>query len=124
MHICSLTLAVRTVLDQVATIPETTDIQIQLCKEWVEWCKEEKRTFLKQRIESRLSALYVLCCIGLYCIVLYCIVLCVRCEHLFHVPSLFMQHEMLLAIPCCGIYADIAIIDTLSARDTMKHWIL
>jgi 26S proteasome regulatory subunit N6 len=33
--------------------------QVDVCKEQVEWAKTEKRTFLRQRIELRLSSLYL-----------------------------------------------------------------
>lgn len=32
--------------------------QVQLCKECIEWAKEERRTFLRQSLEARLIALY------------------------------------------------------------------
>ena len=48
---------VRSIIDIVATIPDSLDIQITLCKEVSEWCKVEKRTFLRQRIEAKLAAL-------------------------------------------------------------------
>ncbi|CAI5508325.1 unnamed protein product [Closterium sp. Naga37s-1] len=50
---------VRTVIDLVAKIPNSTDVQLALCKEMVEWTKKEKRTFLRQRVEARLGALYM-----------------------------------------------------------------
>merc|ERR1712012_53508 len=34
------------------------DREVQLCKECIEWAKEEKRTFLRQSLESRLVGLY------------------------------------------------------------------
>merc|ERR1712088_987161 len=34
------------------------DREVQLCKESIEWAKEEKRTFLRQSLESRLVGLY------------------------------------------------------------------
>eukprot|EP00698_Gefionella_okellyi_P015128 TRINITY_DN4250_c0_g1_i1.p1 TRINITY_DN4250_c0_g1~~TRINITY_DN4250_c0_g1_i1.p1 ORF type:complete len:444 (-),score=93.92 TRINITY_DN4250_c0_g1_i1:1654-2985(-) len=52
-------LIVKNILDQVAAIPNTTEAQIELCNEWIQWCKEEKRTFLKQRIELRLAGLHL-----------------------------------------------------------------
>ena len=48
---------VRGIIDAVAKIPGTTDLQITLCKEMVEWTRAEKRTFLRQRVEARLAAL-------------------------------------------------------------------
>jgi 26S proteasome regulatory subunit N6 len=33
--------------------------QLKVCKEQVEWARNEKRTFLRQRIELRLASLYV-----------------------------------------------------------------
>ncbi|KAL0321026.1 UNVERIFIED_CONTAM: 26S proteasome non-ATPase regulatory subunit [Sesamum radiatum] len=48
---------VRGIVDAVAKIPGTSDLQISLCKEIVQWTRTEKRTFLRQRIEARLAAL-------------------------------------------------------------------
>lgn len=48
---------VRSIVDAVAKIPGTSDLQISLCKEIVQWTRSEKRTFLRQRIEARLAAL-------------------------------------------------------------------
>mmetsp|Transcript_36512 Transcript_36512/g.46866 ORF Transcript_36512/g.46866 Transcript_36512/m.46866 type:complete len:444 (+) Transcript_36512:81-1412(+) len=48
---------VRTVIDTVATVPNSNELQVNLCEKVVAWCREEKRTFLRQRIESRLAAL-------------------------------------------------------------------
>eukprot|EP00245_Coleochaete_scutata_P002309 TRINITY_DN1300_c0_g2_i1.p1 TRINITY_DN1300_c0_g2~~TRINITY_DN1300_c0_g2_i1.p1 ORF type:complete len:509 (-),score=114.46 TRINITY_DN1300_c0_g2_i1:261-1718(-) len=50
---------VRMIIDLVAEVPGTTDLQLELCKEMVEWTKKEKRTFLRQRVEARLAALYM-----------------------------------------------------------------
>jgi 26S proteasome regulatory subunit N6 len=44
---------VRNILNIVATVPDSLDIQIGLCKDVVEWCQQEKRTFLRQRIEAK-----------------------------------------------------------------------
>ena len=48
---------VRGIIDAVAKIPGTSDLQISLCKEMVEWTRAEKRTFISQRVEARLAAL-------------------------------------------------------------------
>ncbi|KAB5538494.1 hypothetical protein DKX38_016027 [Salix brachista] len=48
---------VRGIIDTVAKIPGTSDLQISLCKEMVQWTRAEKRTFLRQRVEARLAAL-------------------------------------------------------------------
>ncbi|KAJ0988104.1 hypothetical protein J5N97_006460 [Dioscorea zingiberensis] len=39
---------VRGIIDAVAKIPGTSELQISLCKEMVEWTRAEKRTFLRQ----------------------------------------------------------------------------
>jgi len=36
----------------------TGEAEVQLCQECIEWAKEEKRTFLRQSLESRLVGLY------------------------------------------------------------------
>jgi len=51
---------VRNILEIIAKIPDSLSIQIRLCKDVVEWCKLEKRTFLRQRIESKLAHLLLL----------------------------------------------------------------
>lgn len=49
----------RTLIDLVARIPNTINLQIELCQESIEWAKGEQRTFLRQRIEARLASLYL-----------------------------------------------------------------
>ncbi|PRQ40721.1 putative proteasome component (PCI) domain, tetratricopeptide-like helical domain-containing protein [Rosa chinensis] len=48
---------VRGIIDTVAKIPGTSELQISLCKDMVQWTRAEKRTFLRQRVEARLAAL-------------------------------------------------------------------
>lgn len=50
---------VRGIIDQIAKIPDSTQLQVTVCKEQAEWARNEKRTFLRQRIELRLAALYL-----------------------------------------------------------------
>ncbi|KAK3247246.1 26S proteasome regulatory subunit rpn6 [Cymbomonas tetramitiformis] len=50
---------VRSVIDAVSKIPGTVALQVELCKEQVAWATQEKRTFLRQRIEARLGQLYL-----------------------------------------------------------------
>lgn len=46
---------VRNILNIVSSIPDSLMIQVELCKNVVEWCKVEKRTFLRQRIEAKVN---------------------------------------------------------------------
>ncbi|KNA02741.1 hypothetical protein SOVF_215810, partial [Spinacia oleracea] len=48
---------VRVIIDTVAKIPNSTELQISLCKDMIQWTRDEKRTFLRQRVEARLAAL-------------------------------------------------------------------
>ncbi|KAL8107171.1 hypothetical protein AgCh_023833 [Apium graveolens] len=45
------------IIDTVAKIPGTSDLQVSVCKKIVEWTRAEKRTFFRQWIEARLAAL-------------------------------------------------------------------
>ena len=46
---------VRSILDISAEVPDSTTTQILLCRDVIAWCVAEKRTFLKQRIEGKVS---------------------------------------------------------------------
>lgn len=49
---------VRSLVDFFLDLEASTGIEVQLCKECIEWAKQEKRTFLRQSLEARLIALY------------------------------------------------------------------
>ncbi|KAL9538898.1 26S proteasome non-ATPase regulatory subunit 11 [Mucor bainieri] len=49
----------RSLIDYFSDIPNCLPLQIELCKENIEWCVQEKRLFLKQALETRLVALYL-----------------------------------------------------------------
>lgn len=51
---------IKNLIDYVSKIPNTIPLQIELCNNLIAWCKEEKRTYLKHRIEIRLANLYLL----------------------------------------------------------------
>merc|ERR1712039_54582 len=50
---------VRSLIDLLAKTPDSMYLQIDMCKDCIEWCKGEKRTFLRQRVETRLAGLYL-----------------------------------------------------------------
>lgn len=53
---------IRSLMDMMSKIPETEKLQEQLCLECIEWCLEEKRTFLRHRITARLAIVYLNTC--------------------------------------------------------------
>eukprot|EP00616_Rhizochromulina_sp_CCMP1243_P006601 CAMPEP_0118973708 /NCGR_PEP_ID=MMETSP1173-20130426/10767_1 /TAXON_ID=1034831 /ORGANISM="Rhizochromulina marina cf, Strain CCMP1243" /LENGTH=442 /DNA_ID=CAMNT_0006923401 /DNA_START=24 /DNA_END=1352 /DNA_ORIENTATION=+ len=48
---------VRTVIEIVNAVPDAVGVQIGLCEQVVAWCTAEKRSFLRQRVQSKLAAL-------------------------------------------------------------------
>jgi 26S proteasome regulatory subunit N6 len=48
---------VRTIIEMVAAVPGSSALEEKLCKECVAWCVQEKRAFLRLRIENRLAVL-------------------------------------------------------------------
>jgi len=49
---------VRQVLDIVCTLaPEQLDMQEQICNNIIDWCRTQKRTFLRQRVEAKLASI-------------------------------------------------------------------
>lgn len=49
---------IRTLIDYFGDIPNSSDTQIAVTKENIDWAKNEKRIFLKQNLETRLIGLY------------------------------------------------------------------
>lgn len=50
---------IRTIIEVVATIQNTEDLQIELCNFLVDWCLKQGITYLRHRIEIKLSVLYL-----------------------------------------------------------------
>ncbi|KAL9064475.1 MAG: hypothetical protein Q9161_008850 [Pseudevernia consocians] len=50
---------VRQLLDLFSSIPNTVDIQISVTKSCIEWAISERRSFLRQNLETRLVSLYM-----------------------------------------------------------------
>ncbi|KAJ3063454.1 26S proteasome regulatory subunit rpn6 [Podochytrium sp. JEL0797] len=50
---------VKTLIDLFSPIPGTLDIQVKVCKDFIDWSVQEKRVYLKQSLETRLASLYL-----------------------------------------------------------------
>jgi 26S proteasome regulatory subunit N6 len=49
---------VRQILDIVCSLaPEAYEMQKEICEKIIVWCRREKRTFLRQRVEAKLAAI-------------------------------------------------------------------
>ena len=60
MHACNFFVfhfPVRTIIDEFAKVPDTLAAQEKLCLECIEWCKQERRTYLRQRLQSKLAGM-------------------------------------------------------------------
>jgi 26S proteasome regulatory subunit N6 len=51
---------VRNILALVGEVPDSLLVQSRLCDDVIEWCKAEKRTFLRQRIEAKVGFLCII----------------------------------------------------------------
>lgn len=49
---------VRQLVDMLAAVPNTRELQVELCKEQAAWARAQKRTFLRHRVQARLAALH------------------------------------------------------------------
>ncbi|RUP43104.1 hypothetical protein BC936DRAFT_137593 [Jimgerdemannia flammicorona] len=50
---------VKTLIDLFSDIPDSLPLQIEVCKDNIEWSVQEKRIYLRQSLETRLVALYL-----------------------------------------------------------------
>lgn len=50
---------VRTLIDMCDALPNAHAFQIELCLDCIKWCEEEKRSFLRMRMETKLASLYL-----------------------------------------------------------------
>ena len=48
---------VRTIIDEFSKVPDTLEAQEKLCIECIDWCKTERRTYLRQRLQSKLAGM-------------------------------------------------------------------
>lgn len=48
---------VRMIIDELGRVPNSAELQVEICKEYIEWCVVEKRSFLRQRLQARLASL-------------------------------------------------------------------
>ena len=46
---------VRLIIQALRKVPRSQDLQVNLCREWIDWAIKEERTLLRQRLETELS---------------------------------------------------------------------
>lgn len=46
---------VRLVIQALRKVPQSQELQVSLCREWIDWAIKEERTLLRQRLETELS---------------------------------------------------------------------
>ena len=56
-RICRQTRPVRALIDGFAGIPNTTGLQVDVCKNTIAWAVQEKTVFLRQALETKLVSL-------------------------------------------------------------------
>jgi len=56
---------VRTLIDTTSQIPDSIDLQVKMCQDSIAWTVEEKRTFLRHRLEVNKEIPLGLCCSSL-----------------------------------------------------------
>lgn len=49
---------VRALVDLFLDMEACTGLEVDLCRECIDWAQQEKRTFLRQSLQTRLIALY------------------------------------------------------------------
>ena len=50
---------VRQLIDDFSEIPNSLPLQVEVCKELIDWAATDRRIYLKQNLETRLVALYL-----------------------------------------------------------------
>jgi 26S proteasome regulatory subunit N6 len=49
---------VRQLVDALAGVPNTRELQVSFCQEQAQWARQQKRTFLRHRVQARLASLH------------------------------------------------------------------
>lgn len=51
---------IRHLIEMVSKVEGSETVQLELCWHLVQWCKDQKRTYLRQRVEIKLANLLAL----------------------------------------------------------------